>query len=116
MNLYVYSVESNYHGEEMVHTYSLRTEKSYKMQRLYEFRMIGASMEGKVIAVKRDKVQVRIDDDENSTQNISKWFLYSTVYSSPDGTGWYCMPEIGDTVRVFIPSVEEESISIIIMR
>ena len=30
-------------------------------------------------------------------------FPYATVYSTPDGTGWYCMPEIGDAVRLYFP-------------
>lgn len=38
-----------------------------------------------------------------------KWFQYATVYSSPDGTGWYCMPEKGDSVRLYIPDKEENS-------
>ncbi len=35
--------------------------------------------------------------------------MYATVYSSPDGTGWYCMPETGDSVRLYVPGKEEDS-------
>ena len=34
-------------------------------------------------------------------------FLYATAYSSPDGAGWYCMPEIGDAVRIYFPDSKE---------
>ena len=38
----------------------------------------------------------------------SCWYSFSTVYSSADGTGWYCMPEIGDTVRLYFPTSKEQ--------
>ncbi|MBX4263002.1 phage tail protein, partial [Clostridium estertheticum] len=38
-----------------------------------------------------------------------RWFSYSTVYSSPDGTGWYCMPEVGDVIRLYFPDNEEKN-------
>lgn len=43
-----------------------------------------------------------IDDDENNSDD--KAFLnYATVYSSPEGGSWYCMPEVGDRVIVKFP-------------
>lgn len=43
-----------------------------------------------------------IDDDENDSGD--KAFLnYATVYSSPEGGSWYCMPEVGDMVIVKFP-------------
>ena len=41
-------------------------------------------------------------------QDSCGWFAYSTVYSSPDGTGWYCMPEIADSVRLYFPTEKEK--------
>ena len=38
---------------------------------------------------------------------VSSAFIeHETVYSSPDGTGWYSMPEVGDTVRLYVPDKE----------
>ena len=48
-----------------------------------------------------------LSGDENREQEINLWYPYATVYSTPDGTGWYCMPEIGDEVRLTIPGREE---------
>lgn len=62
---------------------------------------------GEAKAVMQDKVQVALTDDENSDQTITRWFPYSTGYSSPDGAGWYCMPEVGDWVRLQIPDSRE---------
>lgn len=45
---------------------------------------------------------------EKNQENSGKyWFSFSTVYSSADGSGWYCMPEIGDRVRLYFPASQE---------
>lgn len=53
--------------------------------------------------MERDTVQVLIGCDENQAGCGTRVFPYATVYSTPDGTGWYCMPEIGDAVRLYFP-------------
>ena len=69
---------------------------------------MGCSLKAKVTGVKEDRVQVRLMGDERGNQYITLWHPYATVYSTPDGTGWYCMPEIGDEVRLTIPGKEEK--------
>ncbi|RAZ94354.1 hypothetical protein DK853_35600, partial [Klebsiella oxytoca] len=66
--------------------------------------MAGTGLLGRVTAVEGDQVQISLEKDENRENAGHKWFAFSTVYSSPDGTGWYCMPEVGDTVRLSFPS------------
>jgi len=29
------------------------------------------------------------------------------MYASEDGSGWYCMPEMGDDVRIELPNTNE---------
>lgn len=69
----------------------------------------GKMMKGIVKAVSKDKVQVHLTDIDKGgyDEGGSWWFPYSTAYSSSDGSGWYCMPEEGDEVRVFFPSGNE---------
>lgn len=68
----------------------------------------GKMMKGIVQAVQGDKVQVHLTDVDGSYDGDSNWwFPFSTAYSSGDGSGWYCMPETGDEVRVFFPSGNE---------
>ena len=69
--------------------------------------MAGSSLDAIVEKVKENKVQVSILGDENGKQDINIWYPYATVYSTADGTGWYCMPEPGDMVRLTIPGMEE---------
>ncbi len=68
----------------------------------------GKMMSGIVKAVKKDMVQVHVTDiDPEYDSEGSWWFPFSTAYSSSDGSGWYCMPEVEDQVRVFFPSGSE---------
>lgn len=69
----------------------------------------GKMFQGIVQAVKLDQVQVHLTDiDSEYDGGGDVWFPYSTAYSSSDGSGFYCMPEIGDQVRVFFPSDNEK--------
>ena len=65
----------------------------------------GKMFTGTVKNVSGSKVQVQFSFDSEFSGN--HWFEYSTAYSSSDQSGWYCMPEVGDTVRVFFPSGNE---------
>ena len=61
-----------------------------------------------VTAVEKTMVQVELLEDENKADCGARWLDYATVYSTPDGTGWYCMPEVGDEVRLVFPDRDEE--------
>lgn len=76
------------------------------MSQTHQKEIIGLSLIGKVKAVEGEQVQLSLEDDENQ-QSGNRWFAFSTVYSSPDGAGWYCMPEIGDTARLYFPTEED---------
>ena len=68
--------------------------------------MIGASLDSTVTEVRGDVVRVSLRTDAKS--GAGKWFSFSTVYSSPDGSGWYCMPEPGDEIRLYFPTEQEK--------
>lgn len=68
----------------------------------------GKMMKGVVKQVRGDQVQVFLNSVDSSYDDSGNWwFPYSTAYSSSDGSGWYCMPEVGDEVMVFFPSGSE---------
>ena len=106
--LYVYNIASCYKGEEMVNKYEVRTKNGFKKMSYPNNKIIGASLEGSVLSAEKDKVKIKLDIDEKYLDHGEKYFLYSTVYSSPDGTGWYCMPEKGDCIRLYFPSEREK--------
>lgn len=96
-------------GQELQHTYLLRTKVMGTQIEEDNLNIVGVSLKANVVNVDRTKVMIEIQSDENKNNTGSRWFDFATVYSTPDGTGWYCMPEIGDEVRLVFPDKYEES-------
>ncbi|EOS25073.1 hypothetical protein C804_04763 [Lachnospiraceae bacterium A4] len=107
LKFYISQIHSRYERGELLHTYHLKREKGIEVSEPFNTDLIGCSLSAEVINVKEDKVQVKLIGDENTQQDINIWYPYATVYSTPDGTGWYCMPELGDRVRLVIPQQQE---------
>ena len=102
------AVESAVHvlGDGILNnTYRLRRKEGLKGLEEFNPQIVGASVTGKVSGVARDKVMVDLEIDE--ADRAAYWFPYSTMSASPDGSGWYCMPEKGDQVRVYFPTNQE---------
>lgn len=90
--------------------YLLVPEEGLQQNRRYNQRIVGTSLPGKVIKVKQDRVKVHLDIDKDRKQEAAKscLFPYMTPYTAENHTGWYCMPENGDTVNLYFPTNKEE--------
>ncbi len=66
--------------------------------------MGGASIEGKVLAVKEELVKLHLDIDENQSEEEAFWFRYAP----PTTNIMYAMPSIGESVRLYFPSEGNE--------
>lgn len=108
-NVYVYKCEIEMVDGELLNKYILRDEKGMKVRKIFNNKIVGMSLNGSVIETKNDEVKIKLEIDENQDAGTAKWFEYSTVYSSEDGTGWYCMPETGDSIRLYFPDNEEKN-------
>ncbi|WP_313152237.1 phage baseplate assembly protein V [Lacrimispora sp.] len=106
--LLVWKINSRYEKGEMIHTCHIKSRPGLDVLETLQADMSGCSFPAEVLQVKEDKVMVKVLKDENQEQKINLWYPYSTVYSTHDGTGWYCMPEIGDMVRLHIPEQRED--------
>lgn len=112
--LLVYKCEIELVGGVLQNKYYLCDELGMTVEKQLNENIKGASLDGKVLAVSLDKVKVSLAiDGYSKTAELSTWFPYSTVFSSPDGTGWYCMPEIGDAVRLYFPDGIESNAYVI---
>ncbi|MBG9793478.1 hypothetical protein ABD76_13625 [Paenibacillus dendritiformis] len=75
----------------------------------YETSLIrGASLGGKGIDAAKDKVKLHLNIDDVQTKEDACWFAYSSPYVAEGKTGLYSMPQIGDTVQLYIPNHREE--------
>ncbi|SFT37760.1 Phage late control gene D protein (GPD) [Selenomonas sp. GACV-9] len=89
--------------------YRLAREKSFLAPLQKNPTCAGMVLTGQVKGVQQDKVKVHfLEIDAAYDEGTTKWFPYSTTYSSSDGSGWYVMPSEGDYVRVFFPTQEEK--------
>lgn len=72
--------------------------------------LAGCSLRAKVTEVKNDRVKAVFELDEKAGHDPGElcFFPYATIYASQNGSGWYCMPEIGDSVRIYFPDGIEE--------
>lgn len=106
--LYIISRVTELEHGELIHIYEMMQSEKNSALEIYNCNLAGVSLKATVTNVKGTEVTVSFVEDENKKSSGSKWFSYATVYSSPDGTGWYCMPEVGDLVRIYFPSNNEE--------
>ena len=104
----IYSLERKYKNFELVNYYTIKNENGFKVPRYDNQEITGSSLDGIVLGISGDRVKAHMLVDTAQSESTAKWFTYSTIYSSPDGTGWYAMPEIGDSVRLYFPTAKEQ--------
>lgn len=107
--LYIYKSEMELTNGVISNKYILRDDKGIKVRRIYNNKLIGISLKGNILDTKNDRVKINLDIDGKQNKGEARWFSYSTVYSSPDGSGWYCMPEVGDAIRLYFPDNEDKN-------
>lgn len=107
-NRQFYVKKSTYLMDEgkLENVYELRSKGGLRSKRLYNMNVIGISISGSILEVSRDKVKVQLEIS-NTNKNTAYWFPYATVAASPDGGGWYCMPEVGEKIRLNCPTKDE---------
>lgn len=88
----------------LVNHYEVQLRQGLTEQIIFPMHLVGVALEGKILEPQEDKVRVHLDIDLEQDKNKAYWFPYSTMSASNDGSGWYCMPEVGDTVRVYFPT------------
>lgn len=103
----VYGVEIRLENQELISIVRLRKQQDHIKNPYYNFRIPGVSLYGTVKEVINEKLQIVLDGDEGK-QTGQRWFDFATVYSSPEGSGWYCMPEIGDSIYLYSPNERPE--------
>lgn len=105
----IYEIETRLEKGEILHRYRLRSLEGFRTERKKNIVIAGNSLKGEISCVKEERVKVIIHHNNDFRGISSIWFPYATVYSSPGGEGWYCMPEEGDTIRLYFPDEEEKN-------
>lgn len=106
--LYVYEAMTEMRNGLLKHRYTLSTHRGLRQNTFHNDKIIGVSLQGSVIAINKDKVQVHLNIDKEQSASGAHDFPYQSVYTAEGNSGWYVMPEKGDSVRIYFPSNREE--------
>ena len=105
--LYVYEITTLTDNDILVNHLTLTTKKGLTQQHRQHPHVMGASFGGNILEASNDVIKMSLDIDRGHDSGEPCFFPYSTVYSSQDGSGWYCMPEVGDRVRLYFPDGDD---------
>lgn len=91
-------------GSTVYEFVTLRRKSGILQKPIYPMQLVGTAFEGTVKEVQGENMKIHLQIDDAYSGDDCYWFPFSTPSASPDGSGWYCMPEVGDRVRVYFPS------------
>lgn len=91
-------------GSTVYEFITLQKKEGILQKPIYPMQLVGTAIEGTIREVQGENVKIHLKIDDKYPGNDCYWFPFSTPSSSSDGSGWYCMPEVGDQVRVYFPS------------
>lgn len=101
--LYIYHKKLTMERGLLECVYELCNEKGFLCDFQYNEKIAGQSIKGKVLKLEKEKVKVQLEIDERQDAQKAWPFTYETVYAAEGFSGWYCMPEVGDTVSIYFP-------------
>ena len=106
--LFVCKKEMRMMGSVLEFFYELCGEKGFLTSYQPNRNIVGVSIRGQVIDRVKEKVKVKLEIDEQQDKSKAWEFSYSTAYAAEGFSGWYCMPELGDTVNIYFPKADEK--------
>lgn len=86
--------------------YELSDRNGLTCSKIFNKKMVGISMKGKVLERVRDHLKIHLEIDKSQDKGTAWLFPYATMYASEGNSGWYCMPEEDDTVFVYFPDTD----------
>lgn len=105
---YVYQSEISLKEGLMKGKYRIISDKGIRVSEKFNTQLAGCSLEGRVLAVSGDSLKIHLAIDDDQDENVANWFKQTTTYSGNGETGWHCMPEKNDNVRVYFPTHKDE--------
>ncbi len=105
--LYVREVCLRLIGSVSTCSYSLTTKAGLSTEKMCHPHISGLTLDGAVLKAEGDTVRVHLSIDKSQDVGTAYPFPYATGYTAEGHTGWYVMPEEGDTVQIVFPTEDE---------
>lgn len=106
-SLYVREVRLRLKGSVFLCTCSATSKPGISASKAWHPYISGLTLNGKVLKAINDTVKVHLSIDDTQDEGKAYPFPYATGYSTEGHTGWYVMPEEGDTVQIVFPTEDE---------
>lgn len=87
--------------------YIIKNESVFHEHEQFNYRIKGISVCGTILKVEKESLYIQLDMDKESNAEFP--FLWEPAY----GNLVYCMPEVGEKVRVLFPSEDERDVRVI---
>lgn len=105
--LYVKEADICLKGSVFTCRYGLTTKAGMSVKEAVHPYASGLTLNGTVLKSVGDTVIVHLAIDDSQDEGKAYAFPYATGYSTESHTGWYVMPEEGDTVQIVFPTEDE---------
>ena len=96
--------ESYIYKEELLHLYSITTEKGAGQSFQENTNIYGARLDGVIKEIKRNCIRIHLDIDEVYRGSDNKWVPYAGGVNNEVG---YYMPTLGSAVQMYFPNGHE---------
>ncbi len=105
--LYVREVTIRLKGSVFMCTCNATTKSGISAAKIWHPYISGLTLDGKVLKAINDTVKVHLSIDKTQEEGKAYPFPYATGFTTEGHTGWYVMPEEGDTVQIIFPTEDE---------
>ncbi|WP_326493197.1 hypothetical protein [Clostridium estertheticum] len=91
-------------SDEVIYKYRLCRKNGVWQTKVINSLIGGASIEGKVLEVKDEKIKLHLNIDKSQNKDKASWF----PYAPPTGNVMYSMPIVGTSASLYFPSETSE--------
>ncbi|WP_238918007.1 hypothetical protein [Clostridium sp. YIM B02555] len=96
-NLYVNQFEAELQKGELIYKYRFCRKDGIWIDKLYNHKIKGVSLEGKVLERNRETLKLHLNIDEGQNPATAAWFYYTP----PTGNILYSMPLVGENAMLY---------------
>ncbi|WP_338555023.1 contractile injection system protein, VgrG/Pvc8 family [Paenibacillus sp. KS-LC4] len=98
IELIVSSMTARLEKGQLIYHYRLSREAGIREQRMVNSRLSGLTLQGEILAVKGEQVQVHLAIDDKQDKGTAHWYRYAPE----TGSAMYSMPQVGTKANLYL--------------